>query len=102
MRKNITSENIHDTQERQMAWVALDDIDRCAVVRMKEKSRRAKAEALLAMSQYLKQTFDSPYATRMRGVAQGMIQTCYNLDVFTQQEFECLLGILKKHDDTAV
>ena len=102
MRKTITSESIHDTQERQMVWVALDDIDRSAVIRMKKKSRTAKAEALLAMSKYLKQTIDSPYATRIRGVAQGMIQTCHTLDIFTEQEFECLLGILKKEDDTAI
>ena len=89
-------ENIYETQAKQMEWTALDDIDRCAVVRMKNNTSKAKAETLLAMSTYMRQTVDTAHTTRLRGVAQGMIQTCYILGVFSKEEYECLLKMLKK------
>lgn len=88
-------ENMHDTQEKQIEWVALDDIDRCAVVRMKKNGNTAKAEALLAMSKYIRQSSDTAYTTRLRGVAQGMIRTCYLFEVLSKEEYDCLLNMLQ-------
>lgn len=88
-------ENLHDTQLRQMEWVALDDIDRCAVIRVKKNSDLIKAETLLAMSKFLRQTTVSGYSARLKGVAQGMIRSCNLLGVFTKEEYECLLNILQ-------
>lgn len=87
-------ENMHDAQAKQMEWVALDDIDRCAVLRMKRNTGTAKAEALLAMSKYIRQSVDTAYTTRLRGVAQGMIRTCYLFEVLTKEEYDCLLNML--------
>ena len=91
-------EDIHETVEKQMAWVALDDIDRSAVIRMKKQHRVAKADALLAMSKYYRQSLNSTYSARLKGVAQGMIEVCFQFDVFTKEEYECLLNILKSKD----
>ena len=89
-------ENIYDTQAKQMEWIALDDIERCAVLRMKKNSNTAKAEALLAMSKYIRQSIDTAYTTRLRGVAQGMIRTCFLFDAISKEEYDCLLNMLKK------
>lgn len=88
-------ENIHDTQAKQMEWVALDDVDRCAVIRMKKNTCTAKAEALLAMSKYLRQTVDTAHTNRLRGVAQGMIRTCFLFDAISKEEYDCLLNMLQ-------
>lgn len=89
-------ENIHDTQAKQMEWIALDDIDRCAVVRMRKNTNKAKAETLLAMSKYMRQTVDTAHKTRLRGVAQGMIWTCFLFDAISKEEYDCLLNMLTK------
>ena len=88
-------ENIHDTQAKQMEWIALDDIDRCAVLRKKRNTGTAKAEALLAMSKYIRQSSDTAHKTRLRGVAQGMIWTCFLFDAISKEEYDCLLNMLQ-------
>lgn len=88
-------ENIHDTQAKQMEWIAMDDIDRCAVIRMRKNTGKAKAETLLAMSKYMRQTVDTAHTTRLRGVAQGMIRTCFLFDAISKEEYNCLLNMLQ-------
>jgi len=89
-------EDIHETQAKQMAWMELDDIDRLAVVRMKKNNSAAKAEALFAVAKYLQQTTKTPYQARLKGVAQGMVRTCFLFDVFSKEEYDCLLNMLTK------
>ncbi len=88
-------ENIHVIQAKQMEWVALDDIDRCAVIRMQKNTGTAKAEVLLAMSKCMRQSTDTAYSTRLRGVAQGMIRTCFLFEILSKEEYDCLLNILQ-------
>lgn len=88
-------EDIHEIQAKQMEWMELDDIDRLAVVHMKKNSSAAKAEALFAVAKYLQQTTKTPYQTRLKGVAQGMVRTCCLLGVFKNEETEYLLNMLQ-------
>lgn len=88
-------EDIHETQAKQMEWMELDDIDRLAVVRMKKNSSAAKAEALFAIAKSLKQQTATPYQARLKGIAQGMVRTCFLLGIFTNEESEHLLNMLQ-------
>lgn len=89
-------EDIHEIQAKQMEWMELDDIDRLAVVHMKKNSSAAKAEALFAIAKSLKQQTATPYQARLKGIAQGMIRTCFLFDVFNKEECDCLLNMLTK------
>ena len=89
-------ETIHDTQAKMMEWVAMDDLNSGSGVGLQDNASIARAEALLAMSQYLQQVPNTAHSARLRGVAQGMIRTCFLCGIFSATEHDCLLDILQK------
>lgn len=89
--------NDSDTIIKQYAeWMELDDIDKRAVLHLKEKKQDALIDTFKTIAECLSDTTPSQFNQHLHGVARGMLDMCLLFEVFSKNEYDVLKGILSR------
>ena len=89
-------QNTTDMVAQYAECLELDDIDKGAVMHIKEKRQEALAATMMTIAECLSDTNHSQYQQRLRSVARGMLDICLVFDVFAKKEYDVLRDILAR------